>query len=147
MVYFFIQKDMPNISNDDKSLKTLLQKSKTIAVVGLSPDPDRPSYEVSAYLQKKGYKIVPVRPGGGEILGEKAYAALSDIPFPIDIVDVFRKPEFMPEVVREALKIKPKAIWMQLGISHAAAAEAASNAGLQVVEDKCLLIEHRRLLG
>jgi|SRR3989338_9774650 len=135
---------MPNISADNKAIKKLLSESKTIAVVGLSPESDKPSNEVARYLQSKGYKIVPVRPGVDEILGEKAYASLKDIPFKVDIVDVFRKPEHMPEVVTEALTIKPKAVWMQLGIAHKEAAQKASKAGVQVVEDRCILIEHRK---
>ncbi len=135
---------MPNISADNKAIKKLLSESKTIAVVGLSPEPDKPSHEVAHYLQLKGYKIVPVRPGVDEILGEKAYASLKDIPFKVDIVDVFRKPEHMPQVVEEALAIKPKAVWMQLGIAHKEAAEKAAKAGVQVIEDRCILIEHKK---
>ena len=135
---------MPNISTDNKAIKKLLGEAKIIAVVGLSPEPDKPSHEVAQYLQSQGYKIVPVRPGADEILGEKVYASLKDIPFKVDIVDVFRKPEHMPQVVDEALAIKPKAVWMQLGISNEAAATKASQAGLQVVEDRCILIEHKK---
>ena len=135
---------MPNISTDNKAIKKLLSEAKIIAVVGLSPEPDKPSHEVAQYLQSQGYKIVPVRPGADEILGEKVYASLKDIPFKVDIVDVFRKPEHMPQVVDEALLIKPKAVWMQLGIAHKDAAEKASKAGVQVVEDRCILIEHKK---
>jgi len=135
---------MPNISTDNKAIKKLLGEAKIIAVVGLSPEPDKPSHEVAQYLQSQGYKIVPVRPGADEILGEKVYASLKDIPFKVDIVDVFRKPEHMPQVVDEALAIRPKAVWMQLGISNEAAATKASQAGLQVVEDRCILIEHKK---
>ena len=135
---------MPNISTDNKAIKKLLGEAKIIAVVGLSPEPDKPSHEVAQYLQSQGYKIVPVRPGADEILGEKVYASLKDIPFKVDIVDVFRKPEHMPQVVDEAIAIKPKAVWMQLGISNEAAATKASQAGLQVVEDRCILIEHKK---
>ena len=116
------------------------------AVVGLSPDPDKPSFEVAHYLQNKGYKIIPVRPGTDQILGEKAYASLSEIPVPVDIVDVFRKVEFIPEIVEEAIRIKAKAVWMQMGLVHPQASEKAKAAGLKVVMDRCLLIEHRRLL-
>lgn len=135
---------MFNISSNNNAIKKLLSESKIIAVVGLSPEPDKPSHGVAEYLQSKGYKIVPVRPGVDKILGEKAYASLKDIPFKVDIVDVFRKPEHMPEVVKEALAIKPKAVWMQLGISHKDAAEMASKAGVQVIEDRCILIEHKK---
>ncbi len=132
--------------NEDLKVKQLLKNSKTIAVVGLSPDPDKPSFEVAIYLKEHGYKIIPVRPNTDEVLGEKAYAALSDIPCAIDIVDVFRKPEFIPGIVDEAIRVKAKAVWMQLGLSHADAARKAEKAGLIVVQDRCMLIEHRRLL-
>ena len=138
---------MSNILTQDNDLKALLKGSKTIAVVGLSPDPSRPSYEVAIYLQARGYQIIPVRPDADEILGEKAYASLMEIPFPVDIVDIFRKAEFIPAIVDEAIKIRSKAVWMQLGLSHAAAAKKASDAGLKVVQDRCLLIEHRRLIS
>ncbi|MBI2608421.1 MAG: CoA-binding protein [Deltaproteobacteria bacterium] len=135
---------MTNISANNKAIKELLSKAKTIAVVGLSPDPDKPSFEVARYLKEQGYKIVPVRPDEQEVLGEKAYASLKDIPFPVDIVDVFRRPEHMPVVVDEAIPLKPKAIWMQLGIEHQEAARKASKAGIQVIEDRCILIEHKK---
>ncbi len=137
---------MSNPQNEDKLIKDMLTGSKTIAVVGLSPDPDKPSFEVAHYLQSKGYKIIPVRPGIDSILGEKAYASLSEIPVPVDIVDIFRKVEFIPEIVDEAIRIKAKAVWMQLGLVHPQASEKAKAAGLKVVMDRCLLIEHRRLL-
>lgn len=138
---------MSNSQNQDHLIKDLLLHSKTIAVVGLSADSDRPSFEVAQYLQKKGYRIVPVRPDIDQILEEKAYASLSQIPFLIDIVDIFRKPEFIPDIVDEAIKVRAKAVWMQLGLMHEEAAQKAQNAGLKVIMDRCLLIEHRRLLG
>ncbi|MBI4041655.1 MAG: CoA-binding protein [Deltaproteobacteria bacterium] len=128
----------------DSQIKDILTQSKIIAVVGLSTDPDRPSYEVAAFMQEKGYRIVPVRPGGEEILGQKSYASLKDIPFEIDIVDIFRKPEHIPAVVDEAIAKKAKVVWMQLGLSHEAARKKAEGAGLQVVEDRCLVIEYRK---
>ena len=137
---------MSDISSNNTELKKLLENAKTIAVVGLSPDPSRPSYGVASYLQSKGYKIIPVRPGTEEVLGEKAYASLKEIPVPVDIVDVFRSPEHMPQVVDEALAIHPKAVWMQLGISHEEAAQKVSKAGLKVIQDRCILIEHKKLL-
>ena len=137
---------MSNTQNEDNLIKEMLTQSKTIAVVGLSPDPDKPSFEVAHYLQSKGYKIIPVRPGTDQILGEKAYASLSEIPVPVDIVDIFRKAEFIPEIVDEAIRIKAKSVWMQLGLVHPQASQKAKDAGLKVVMDKCLLIEHRRLL-
>ncbi|MBI3019586.1 MAG: CoA-binding protein [Deltaproteobacteria bacterium] len=137
---------MSNTQNEDKLIKEMLTQFKTIAVVGLSPDPDKPSFEVARYLQSKGYKIIPVRPGTDQILGEKAYASLSEIPVPVDIVDVFRKVEFIPEIIDEAIRVKAKVVWMQLGLVHPQASEKAKAAGLKVVMDRCLLIEHRRLL-
>ena len=136
---------MLNILEKDSDIKDLIDASKTIVVVGLSPDPNKQSYEVASYLQAKGFKIVPVHPEAQEILGEKVYRSLSEIPFPIDIVDVFRRPEFIPAVVEETIKIKPKAVWMQLGISHDQAAQNAASHGIKVVQDRCLLIEHKRL--
>lgn len=133
------------MSNEDTLIKELLTHSKTIAVVGLSDKPDRPSYEVAQYLQKKGYKIIPVNPAIDKILGEKSYASLSEISESIDIVDIFRKPEFIPEIVDEAIRIKAKAIWMQLDLIDEEAAQKAKKAGLKVIMDRCLLIEHRRL--
>lgn len=135
---------MTSILTQDSQIKALLEQTKTIAVVGLSPDPTKPSYEVSSYLQSKGYKIVPVRPDTEEVLGEKAYASLSEIPFPIDIVDIFRRVEFIPEVVDEAIKIGAKAVWMQLGLKHEQAAQKAISNGMDVVMDRCLLIEHKK---
>jgi predicted CoA-binding protein len=122
----------------------LLKKSKTIAVVGLSSSPLRPSYGVSAYLQGQGYRIIPVNPEIKGALGEKAYTSLSEVPEKIDIVDVFRRSEFVPEVVDEAIKLKVPAIWLQEGVIHEAAAQKARKAGLLVVMDRCLLKEHRK---
>jgi len=134
------------MSNNDAMVEKVLKDAKVIAVVGLSSDPDKPSFEVAHYLQSKGYKIVPVRPDGDTILGEKVYHSLSQIPFPVDIVDIFRKVEFIPAIVDEAIGIHAKAVWMQLGLEHRAAAEKAKQAGLNVVMDRCMLIEYRRLI-
>jgi predicted CoA-binding protein len=125
-------------------IKALLQRVKTVAVVGLSTDPDRPSYSVSSYLQGNGYRIVPVRPGGGEILGEKVYARLSDIPFAVDIVDHFRRSSEVGAHVDEAIQLRVPAIWMQEGVVDEAAAQRAREAGLTVVMDRCMLKEHRK---
>ena len=125
-------------------IKALLQRVKTIAVVGLSPDPDRPSYSVAMYLQGCGYRIVPVRPGGGEILGEKVYARLSDIPFAVDIVDHFRRSSEVGAHIDEAIELRVPAVWMQEGIVDEAAAARAREAGLIVVMDRCMLKEHRK---
>jgi len=125
-------------------IKAFLQRIHTIAVVGLSPDPDRPSYSVAMYLQNNGYRIVPVRPGGGQILGEKVYERLSDIPFPVDAVDHFRKASEVGKHIDEAVARKVPAIWMQEGVIDEAAAERARKAGLFVVMDRCMLKEHRK---
>jgi predicted CoA-binding protein len=125
-------------------IKALLQRVKTVAVVGLSADPDRPSYSVSSYLQGNGYRIVPVRPGGGEILGEKVYGRLSDIPFAVDIVDHFRRSSEVGAHIDEAIRLRIPAIWMQEGVIDDEAALRAREAGLVVVMDRCMLKEHRK---
>ena len=122
----------------------LLKRTKTIAVVGLSDSPLRPSYGVSAYMQTAGYRIIPVNPGIKGALGEKAVASLADVPEKIDIVDVFRRSEFVPDVVDEAIRLKVPAIWLQEGVVHEEAAEKARKAGIFVVMDLCILKEHRR---
>jgi uncharacterized protein len=121
----------------------LLRDSKTIAVVGLSSNPRRPSYDVAAYMQAAGYRIIPVNPNETEVLGEKSYAGLEDVPGPVDIVDVFRRPEDVPPVVDSAVAIGAKALWLQQGITSPAS-EKARAAGMFVVEDACLLVEHKR---
>src|SRR5215203_917884 len=123
----------------------ILRKYKTIAVVGLSNNPMRPSYGVSEYMQKQGYRIIPVNPGHAQILGEKSYRTLEDIPEPVDIVNVFRRSEMIPPIVDSAISIGAKVVWMQEGIEHEAAAEKARAAGLEVVMDTCILKEHRRI--
>jgi predicted CoA-binding protein len=125
-------------------VRDLLRSSKTIAVVGLSSNPRRPSSEVASYLQSVGYKIIPVNPNESEILGQKSYACLEDVPEPIDIVDVFRRPEDVPPVADSAIAIHAKVLWLQQGITHSASAEKACAAGLTVIEDACLLIEHKK---
>src|SRR5689334_17117151 len=122
----------------------LLKRTKTIAVVGLSDSPLRPSYGVSAYMQGHGYRIIPVNPAIKGSLGEKAVASLSDVGEKIDIVDVFRRSEFVPEIVDEAIRLKVPAIWLQEGVIHEEAAEKARKAGILVVMDLCILKEHRR---
>jgi len=133
-----------NATSSPDSISDLLRHSKTIAVVGLSSNPRRPSHEVAAYLQSVGYRIIPVNPNESEVLGEKSYPRLEDVPYPIDIVDVFRRSEDVPPVVNSAIAIKPKVLWLQLGITNSTAAEKARAAGLLVVEDACLLIEHKK---
>lgn len=122
----------------------LLKSSRTIAVVGLSSRKFRPSYGVAEYLKSAGYRIIPVNPGETEILGEKCYARLEDVPERVDIVDVFRRSEFVPEIVESAIRIGVRAVWMQEGVIHAEAAERARKAGLLVVMDACILKEHTK---
>ena len=122
----------------------LLRDSKTIAVVGLSSNPARPSHQVAAYLQSAGYRIIPVNPNETEVLGHKSFPRLEDIPEPIDIVDVFRRPEDVPPVADSAIAVKAKSLWLQQEITHAAASEKARAAGLLVIEDACLLVEHKK---
>ncbi len=124
----------------------LLQRAKTIAVVGLSDNPLRPSHGVSAYMQSHGYRIIPVNPAISEALGEKSYNSLLDIPEKIDIVNIFRRPEFVEEIVDEAIALKIPAIWMQEEVIHEKAAEKARKAGIFVVMDRCILQDHRARL-
>jgi predicted CoA-binding protein len=132
-------------ANDE--IGKLLAKSKTIAVVGLSDSPLRPSHGVAAYMQGQGYRIIPVNPVIKGALGEKAVASLAEIKEKIDIVDVFRRSEFVPEIVDEAIRLKVPAIWMQEDVIHEQAAEKARQAGLFVVMDRCILKEHRARFG
>jgi uncharacterized protein len=120
----------------------ILKISRVIAVVGLSSRGHRPSYGVAQYLQSAGYRIIPVNPAETEILGEKSYARLEDIPEHVDIVDIFRRSEFVPEIVESAIRIGARGVWMQEGVIHAAAAERARSAGLFVIMDACILKEH-----
>lgn len=135
-------------SDGDDRLVDILREAETIAIVGASPKEARPSYHVMHYLQNAGYRVIPVNPGqeGGDILGEKVYASLKDIGERVDIVDIFRRPEFVDEIVDQAIGIGAGTIWMQLGISNEAAADKARNAGLGVVMDRCTKIEHARLV-
>ena len=127
------------------NIPELLKKSRTIAVVGLPNKRTRASYGVSEYMQHAGYKIIPVNPQESEVLGEKSYATLEEVPVPIDIVDVFRRSEFVPEIVDSAIRLGAKAVWMQEGVVDEAAAEKARQAGLAVVMDRCILKEHMRM--
>ena len=122
----------------------MLKSARTIAVVGLSSKRYRPSYGVAAYMQSAGYRIIPVNPNETEVLGEKCYARLEDIPEKIDIVDIFRRSELVPEVVESAIRIGAKAVWMQEGVVDEEAARRAREAGLEVVMDLCILKEHRK---
>ena len=127
--------------------KEILQKYKKIAVVGLSSDPARASHGVSRYMQNSGYEITPVNPNEVEVFGEKAYASLDEVPGPIEIVNIFRRPEFVPDVVDTAIRRNAKVIWMQLGVVHEVAAQRARAAGLEVVMDLCILQEHMKHFG
>ena len=125
----------------------LLSRAKTIAVVGLSDSPMRPSHGVSAYMQAQGYRIIPVNPQIPEALGEKAYPSLLDVPEKIDVVDVFRRPEFVDEIVDQAIQLKVPALWLQEDVINERAAERARAAGIFVVMDRCILKEHRARFG
>jgi uncharacterized protein len=126
---------------NDKTIRDLLSSAKTIAVVGLSNNPLRASHNVAEYLQSKGYRIIPVNPNVKEVLGERAVASLDEI------VDVFRRSEYVPEIVDAAIRKGARCVWMQMGVSHAEAAELAEEQGIVVVMDRCIMREHRRLIG
>ena len=128
------------------SIKEILETYKTIAVVGLSSSPWRASLGVSKYMKASGYRIIPVNPNEKEVLGEKAYPSLDDVPEPIEIVNVFRRSVFVPEVVDAAIRRKAKVIWMQESVVHEAAAERARAAGMEVIMDRCILKEHMHWL-
>jgi len=136
---------LPNISDDD--LKKLLQEVSSIAVVGISADPAKPSNRVASYLKQHGYHIIPVNPAAEEILGEKCYPDLKSTPEPIDVVDVFRRPEFLPPIADEAVAVGAKVLWMQEGVTNEEAAKKAESGGLTVIQDACMLKEHSRLIG
>ncbi|AJY76418.1 CoA-binding protein [Paenibacillus beijingensis] len=129
-----------------EKIKELLQQSDTVAVVGLSDNPLRTSHSVSQAMQQKGYRIIPVNPNATEILGEKSYPSLRDIPEPIDIVNVFRRSEFTPAIAEEAVAVKAKALWFQLGVYNEEAAAIAARAGLQVIMDRCIKVEDSILI-
>ena len=136
---------LPNHANPSAdAILDLLRNSKTIAVVGLSSNPTRPSNGVATYLQSAGYRIIPVNPNESEVLGEKAYASLDDVPGPVDIVDIFRRSELVAPVVESAIRIGASAVWMQEGVIDQAAGRKAKAAGLAVVIDRCILKEHQR---
>ena len=126
----------------DQDAVALVLAMKTVAVVGCSPKPERPGHYVAAYLKEQGYRVVPVNPGHQELLGETCYPDLSSIPFPVDVVDVFRNPEVVEPVIDEAIKIKAKALWLQDGITHPEGEKRARAAGLLVVSNDCMLRQH-----
>jgi predicted CoA-binding protein len=136
------------VSSDNGLIRKVLEETRTIAVVGLSSRPERAGYYVPAYLQEQGYRIIPVNPYlESEVLGERPYPDLASVPEPFDLVLLFRKSEAVPPFVEEAIRIGAKAVWMQLGIAHPEAAERARAAGLDVVMDRCILVEHRVKVG
>jgi hypothetical protein len=128
-----------------KQIAEILRVGRTIAVVGLSAKRYRPSYGVAEYMQRAGYRIIPVNPHETEVLGEKCYPDVESVPEPIDIVDIFRRSEFVPEIVEAAIRKGAKVVWMQEGVIHEEAARRAREAGLEVVMDRCILKDHRRL--
>ena len=133
--------------NDIETIRSILKENKSIAVVGLSANWNRPSFFASKYMQQKGYKIIPVNPRYSEILGERCYKSLLDIEEKVDIVDCFRRSDDILPIATDAIKIKAKVLWMQLSVFNEDAANLSRNAGLKVVQDRCVKIEHARLFG
>ena len=138
---------MAVVNATDSEVREILEKYKTIAVIGMSKNPDKDANAVPAYLKQSGYRVIPVNPSAEEILGEKSYRKLSDVPGPVDIVDVFRPSEDVPNYVDEVIAKKPKVFWLQLGIENEAAEKKVASTGIKVVFNKCLMREHKRLLG
>lgn len=140
-----------NLIDDDAGLAAILREGKTIAVLGAKPGVAEPAYFVPAYLQGRGYRILPVNPffAGRELFGTPAVASLADLAEPVDVVEIFRRPEYLPGHAEEilALPSRPRAVWFQLGIRNDAAAERLARAGVRVVQDRCMMPEHKRLLG
>lgn len=143
--------DLPDstlaLSHAPAQLHSILRGHRRVAMVGLSANPLRPSHFVAIYLANRGYEIIPVNPGEKEILGQRCYPSLRAIDGPVEIVDVFRAPRFVPAIVEEAIEVGARVIWMQFGVIHAQAAQMAIGAGLQVVMDKCMKVEHARFDG
>lgn len=135
------------IVSDDAGIRRILETTKTIAIVGLSPKEDRPSNGVARFLMARGYTVIPVNPGQSEILGQACYASLKDIPVKVDMVDVFRNAADVPPIAADAIAICAKTLWLQLDIVHEGAAERAAAAGLDVVMDRCPKIEYPRVMG
>ncbi len=138
---------VPERFQDTRVMREIVQSAHTIAIVGLSPSELRASYFVGFYLQRHGYHIVPVNPNESEILGETSYPSLTAIPFPVDVVDVFRKPSAVPAIAAEAVQIGARALWLQFGVISLEGAEIAERGGLKVVMDRCLKVEHARHMG
>ncbi len=138
--------EFPTINSNNEEIKKIFEETKTIAIIGLSPKPEKASNQVGVYLKNAGFKIIPVYPKGDEILGEKVYRSLSEIPERVDMVDMFRKPEFANELLKEIEKRDDiKCLWLQLGIVNNEACEKAKEMGLKVVQNKCTKIEHKML--
>jgi predicted CoA-binding protein len=135
------------LSAGPEEISEILKNYRVIAMVGLSSDAGRPSYQVAHYLKQHGYRVVPVNPGCTEVLGEKCYPSLQEIPFPVEVVDIFRKVEAIPGIVEQAIAVGARVVWMQLGLVEPHAAQEAREAGLQVVMDRCMKIEHGQRLG
>jgi predicted CoA-binding protein len=138
--------EFPTVNANQDEIQQIFSEVKTIAVIGLSPNPSKDSHRVAKYLQSVGYKIIPVYPKEDEILGEKVYRSLADIPEPVDMVDIFRKSDVVPSIV-EACKVRGdvKVVWTQVGIVHNEAAETAKSAGMKVVQSRCAMVDHRNL--
>lgn len=134
------------VNPPDAAIRACLERAKTIAVVGLSPRANRPSHRIARRLQQWGYRVIPVRPAVSEVLGEKAYARLSEVPDPIDLVDIFRAAKQIGPIVEQCIALRTPAIWIQQGIVNEAAAARARDAGLFVVMDRCIAVEYRRLM-
>lgn len=139
------EQEIQNLTASPAEIADILQSYRTVAVVGLSPKADRPSHQVAKYLREHGYRVVPVRPGCSEILGEKCYDTLRDIPFPVEVVDIFRNVDAIPAIVDEAIAVGANVVWMQLGLAEPDSAKKARTAGLKVVMDRCMKIEHGQL--
>jgi hypothetical protein len=137
----------PHRNPDDPSLSRLLAEARRIAVVGLSPKPHRDSHRIARYLLERGYEVIPVYPREDEILGQNVYRRVQDIPGRVDLVDVFRRSEGLPDVVEDAVAARAPALWFQLGCVHEDAAQRAEQAGATVVMDRCIMVDHARLLG
>ncbi len=136
--------ELPDSNPPSEEIRALLSSAKVIAIVGLSEKPERSSHSVARYLQAHGYRIIPVNPKQDEILGARCYPSLTEIPEPVDIVNIFRRIDAVPAIVEEAISISAKAVWLQLGLANRASAEKARRAGLSVVQSKCIRTEHER---
>jgi predicted CoA-binding protein len=140
--------EFPSVNSNKDEIKAIFDDVKTIAVLGLSPDPEKPSHRVAKYLKEQGFTIIPIYPKGDEILGEKVYRSLAEIPVAVDMVDIFRKPNALPKIAQEVLnRDDVKVYWTQDGIVNNEAAASVKSAGLHVVQSKCTMVEHKALKG